>query len=364
MSTLPLATRQAVRRFHGERADYYEDLSSLLTSTQRKMQQVFEQDAQRYEGSARGVLAALWLQRFIDNGANLALAWQGSLPEDEVAVLHVLQDAGADAVPTALLDMARMARLSDATRKASTTTLRVAVVALILAALGVTVLPVFAVAQLQASLDMPVAAWGRAGQALAAWAVGVRHWWLAWALLSSVALYGVHLSVRRWTGPGRERADRSLALYQFARDLAAVRFLLVMSTLTRKRAGVMFTLTEALQQLAAAAANPWMRWRLEQVQRRIEDTGATSCEVFDTGLLAPPMYWRLRDVEEGQGFAQAFALTADHVEKSLVPRLLSRLQTWRWAMLLLAVGCTLVMVFWIQTVTSEMKSAVLNYTGG
>ena len=67
---LSMSQRGAVRRFASQRADYYQDLASLLRTSKRKLLDVFELDAQRYGTSARGSLSKLWLERFESNGAD------------------------------------------------------------------------------------------------------------------------------------------------------------------------------------------------------------------------------------------------------------------------------------------------------
>lgn len=361
MSDLTLLEKRAVSKFHKNRAEYYEDMASLLVTTNRKMLSIFESDSTRFEGTPRGVLSALWAQRFIDNGANLAGAWQGTLPDQELSILYVLQDAGNDAIPSALRDLATMARLVDKMRAAVFTTLGVGLLALSLAVGALTLLPGFAVGALKASMDIPVSYWGPVGTAMLTWDELVRTWCVPVGVGLMLGVTWVAWSIDNWVGPGREVADRIIVLYRMVRDVTAVRFLMTMSTLTQKRGNVMSTLEEGLLSLTESNISVWFRWRIEQMLDRIADTGATTCEVFDVGLLSQDMYWRLRDVEEGRGFAAAFEVTSQYVAADLVPRLIARLSFWRWALLLLGVACTGGMAFWIQTASYEMKGAAMNY---
>ena len=360
---LTYSQRRAARRFQKTRAEFYEDLSTLLATSDRKLLEIFELDAVRYAGTPRGIITGLWGQRLIENGANLAQAWQGTMPDDEVAILKVQQDAGHDAIPGTLKDLARLARLSDTVLSETRGTVGVGVVALVIGLSAVTIFPMFAVDQLKASLDIPVSYWGSAGRNLAAWSDAVRSNLVA-ALAVFAALIGwIVWSVRNWTGPTRARADNAIVLYRTLRDLSAVRFLDIMSTLTRKRGNVMYTLNVAIEQLAASSFSPWMQWRLEQILTRIEETGANGCDVFDTGILSKEMFWRLRDVEEGRGFAEAFNVTGHYVAGSLVPRLIKRLTFWRWVMMMSAVFLAAGMVIWMQVTSSEMRNAAMNFMG-
>lgn len=358
---LTLAERRAIKKFHKQRADYYEDMASLLMTTNRKMLSVFETDAQRFSGNPRGVLSALWAQRFMDNGADLAMAWQGSLPDAEIAILQVQQQAGSDAVPAALRDLALMARLVDRMRAAVTTTLGVGLLALTLAVGAVTVLPGYAIQVVKQAMDIPVTYWGPMGQAMLSWDSTVKTYAMPCAAGLGLAMSWLLWSFNNWIGPLRNVADRTIVFYTMQRDVAAVRFLMTLSTLTQRRGNVMHTLEDALLNLTESQVSAWLRWRIEQILARIADTGATSCEVFDVGLLSQDIFWRLRDVEEGRGFAVAFEVTSQFVAADLVPRLIKNLSRWRWVLLLLGVLCTGGMAFWVQAVSFEMKGAAMRY---
>jgi hypothetical protein len=358
---LTFSQKMAARQFRKYRAEYYEDLASLLSTTNRKMLSIFEVDAQRYANTPRGQLSSVWAQRFIDNGADLAKTWQGTLPADEMAILQVQQDAGEDSVPSALIDLAAIARLVDQVVSEATGTLTAGFISLLFASVAITVMPGFAVAALQDAIEIPLSYWGPFGQAMATWAVTVKTYLVPMMIALGSALTWLVWSLQNWTGKARETADKSILLYRTLRDISAARFLLTMSSVTRKQGNVMHTLEEALTNLADSSVSPWTRWRIEQVLMRIEQSGATNCDVFDTGILSDEMFWRLRDIEEGKGFSQAFEVTGKYVSLAIVPRLIKRLMFWRWALLLLGVFVTGGMVFWIQTASYEMKAAAMNY---
>lgn len=359
--TFTLAEKRAIGKFHKQRAEYYEDMASLMATTNRKLLSIFEADAQRFANKPRGILSTLWAQRFIDNGADLAMAWEGTLPDAEVAILQVQQQAGSDAVPAALRDLAVMARLVDRMRSAVTTTLGVGLLALCLAVGAITVLPGYAVQAVRQAMDIPVSHWGPMGKAMLAWDTTVKTYAAPAAAGLGLALTWLAWSFNNWVGPLRNVADQTLVFYSMQRDVAAVRFLMTLSTLTQRRGNVMHTLEEALLNLAESQVSAWLRWRIEQILQRIADTGGTSCEVFDVGLLSQDIFWRLRDVEEGRGFAVAFQVTSAYVAADLVPRLIQNLSRWRWVLLMLGVVCTGGMSFWIQAVSFEMKGAAMSY---
>jgi hypothetical protein len=269
MKKITLSQRLAIHSFQKKRSEFYDDLSSLLKSTDRKLIDIFAVDSERHAGTPRGVITGVWVQRLNENGADLADAWFGTLPDDEVAVLSVQQMGGANAIATALNDMARMSKLTELVVAETKKTVGAAVVALAIGLGAVTVFPIVAVDMLKDSLEMPASAWGSSGRALASWVDTIKNGAIPTALFMFFLFALVWWSFRNWTGPGRAWADKRIVLYRTLRDLSAVRFLDTMSTLARKRGNVMETLNVALDQMAEQTPSRWAKWRLNQVLTQI-----------------------------------------------------------------------------------------------
>ena len=170
MSKLTISQRLSVHAFQKSRSDFYEDKSTLLMSSDKKLIDIFSVDSGRYAGTPRGVISSIWVRRLEENGADLADAWFGTLPDDEVAVLSVQQIGGTNAIAMALKDMARMSKLTELVVAETRRTVGVAAIALLIGLSAITVFPLFAVDLLKESLEMPTSAWGSSGRALAAWA--------------------------------------------------------------------------------------------------------------------------------------------------------------------------------------------------
>ena len=104
-----------VLRFSGMRADYYEYLADMLDGLQgRKSQRdLFHDDALRHgDRTVRGRLARRWVRTLENCGGDLATAWAGSMPSEELALLRAAQAGGAGALIAALRDLARAARVA------------------------------------------------------------------------------------------------------------------------------------------------------------------------------------------------------------------------------------------------------------
>lgn len=361
---LSFSIRNAASKFHKSRAEYYKYLSSMLEASKgnTKFSTLFERDAQRYEKEARGVLCRHWSDLYMSNGGNLGATWEGTLPADEVAIVRVAQDAGDGALLNALSDVARIAALSDKVKSEVIGTLAAAVIGMTIATVMVTIFPIFSAHKLQEIYSfIPLDQWGPKGTAFNNHAQRV----IDYGLYVLVALVGITAYVQ-WTvehliGPLRDWLDRNVVLYRSIRDIKGALFLATMSTLTRRRGNVMFTLRDSLSLFGQHARSPWLRWRVEQVVDGIDQTGAVGTDAFDTPLLSREMFFFLRDTQEARGFAEGFVETGKYVESHILQGIIKRLAVYRWAMLLSGVMCVIGVLSWQFSIIYEMKGVMQNY---
>ncbi|MBS0454179.1 MAG: hypothetical protein JSS14_22995 [Proteobacteria bacterium] len=337
---VPFGIRQAAAKFRRQRADYYTFIADKIDGGKGdiKILAIFEKDADRYGSTARAKLSAYWAEEYATNGANLSAAWRGTLPDDEVAIVDVAQDAGAGALLAALRDVARIARLTDQVRNEAVGTLAAAAVGLTIALLMLTIFPWFSAHKLQEIYSfIPLEQWGPKGKFFNAWAANVQAYGLYLVLGVVLAVTSLHWTVNNLTGNVREWLDEHVALYKVVRDVKGALFLSTMATLTRKRGNTMFTLSESLNTFARSVRSPWLRWRVEQIAEGVDTTGAVGTEAFRTNLLSMEMYYFLQDMHEARGFSEGFEVTGLFVENTLLKRILKRMFVYRWILLLCAV---------------------------
>ncbi|KWT65011.1 MULTISPECIES: hypothetical protein [unclassified Variovorax] len=361
---VPFAIRQAAAKFRRQRADYYTYIADKLDGGKGdiKLLGIFEKDADRYGSTARAKLSAYWAEEYSTNGANLSAAWRGTLPDDEVAIIDVAQDAGAGALLAALRDVARIARLSDQVRNESVGTLAAAAVGLTIALVMLTVFPWFSAHKLQDIYSfIPLDQWGPKGTFFNAWAANVQSYGLYGVLLLICVIVTLHWTLNNLTGGLRDWLDEHVALYRVVRDVKGALFLATMATLTRKRGNTMFTLSESLSTFARSVRSPWLRWRVEQIAEGVDATGAVGTEAFRTNLLSMEMYYFLQDMQEARGFSEGFEETGRYVEKTMLARILKRMAVYRWVMLISAVCCVVGVMATQFGVIYEMKGVMSAY---
>lgn len=361
---IPFQVRMAAHRFRGKRADYYRYAASILKSSGGgiKILQLFENDIVRFEGRPRGILCAYWHERYSINGGNLADTFQGTLPDDEVAIIRVSQDAGGEALIMALDDVSRMAKLTDQIRIQSLATVFAGLMGLTIATLMLTLFPIFSVKELANAYDfLPLEAWGSKGKRYHAYATWVEAHLLHFVFLLAVVSSTVHWTFGNLVGPFREWLDEHFALYRVARDLKGALFLSTMSTLTKKRGGIMFTLKQSLEIFSESARTRWLKWRIDQVIDGADQTGAIGVGAFNTGMISREMFFYLEDMQKARGFSEGFEETGKYVEANLLNDILNRMKFYRWGMLIFSLVVAISIFVWQFQVIHEMRGAMSSF---
>ena len=347
--------------FNRDLADYYDDMGSLLSSSKTIRQlDIFHADAERYAGSPRGTLSQIWAGRYEEYGADLAKTWEGFLPADDVAILRVQQDLGADAMHIALRDLAKTAKIKSQLRSAAQTSVGVGVFAMGIATAAVAFMPTWGVGVLMQAFEVPTANWGPVGKKLAAWSDMMSQFGFFFAVIFASLVSWVIWSLNGWTGPGRDWADKKILLYKIFHEMFGIRMALTMATLTRKNSSSMLTLRSAMDILIGSTDSPWKSWQLQRVLDQIDETGAATVEVFGTGIFTQHMYWRLLDVSRAKVLPEAFQSIAQTIEDLWLPKLVRRMAAWRWILLFTALAIVIVLVGSFQTTVGEMKTVLMN----
>jgi type II secretory pathway component PulF len=361
---LPFEIKWAALQFQRSRADYYEYLATILKSAGGgiKMGELFENDAQRYEKKARGILSAYWFDQYSNNGSNLAQTFEGTLPSDEVSIIRVSQASGDDALLTALADLARVAKLSDEVRSQSLITLLAGIIAVLIATVMLTAFPIFGVDMLMKSYDMlPLEAWPDTGKDFYGYAKWIEGNYIYLLLIAVSIGVAIKWTISNLIGETRDWLDQHIVLYKVIRDLKGALFLSTMSVLTRKRAGVMFTLKQSLEMFLEHAGSNWMRWRIEQILEGTENSGAIGVGAFKTGLINDEMFFYLEDMERSKGFADGFQETGKYVESYMLKSIVKKMNIYRWVMLMSSLIVVLFMMSWQFAVIYGMRGAMSNF---
>jgi type II secretory pathway component PulF len=342
-------------------ANYYEDMAALIETTKEIRQlQIFVKDAQRYGASPRGRLSAIWAERYMAGGADLASTWEGFMPANDIAIIRAQQDMGSAAMVAALRDLARMTRISKELQSAATSSIGLGLVAATIAALALTALPVWAVNLMTDAFGIPVSAWGPVGQKLAALAAFVSSSWPALLILFVSGLWWCIWSPSNWTGHYRAWCDERILLYRAHHEIHAMRLSLALASLSRRTGSTMYTLRQSIEALLMTSTSPWAHWQIGKVLTKITETGALDYTVFEGNVLTREMYWRLQDVSQSSSLPDALQVIADAAQSTALPRLKQTMAVWRWVLMLGSLALVIAMAIAMQITIQEMRAALVN----
>src|SRR5690606_32060526 len=137
-------------RFRPARADYYEFLSALMEGAKGRhtLRDIFDRDARRYAGTARGRLSSAWSRNYQAAGGDLYATWFGCFPLAELAIIRVAQLAGNETLVRTLQDLAHALRLSRRSRHIVWVTVWSGVLSLCILMVTVLAVPQFTVPRL------------------------------------------------------------------------------------------------------------------------------------------------------------------------------------------------------------------------
>lgn len=358
---LPAPLRWAALRFRPEQREaYYDYLADVLEATQgrKTLKHILADDADRHGAqSARGRLSAHWAYQ-IEEHADVALAFSGTLPAKEAAFIGIMQGIGGGALAGGFRELAALLRLDLRLRGILSSTLTMSGFALCLSLATMFAIASFTVPALLTTFSQVDPLFhGPATRRLTAFAGWLQTW--LWPLLLGLTAGASALSwaLPRWHGRARAWCDRHLPGFDLYRDTQAIALLVSLAAILRPRAGLGYSLSEALN-LLREHSRPWLSSHLARMSRRLSDAHA-GAGILDTGLLNPPAYWYLDDLSQALGMDAALQKTRQRLEHATLDGVARRAQRMRWLLIAAALGFLLGVMLWHYAVIYEMRAALL-----
>lgn len=347
------------RRLQSVRADYYEFLSALIDGTRGRftLRDIFDQDAYRYSGSARGRLSSLWSRVYSETGGDLYATWIGCFPSNELSIIRVAQLAGNETLVRTLHDMAEALRLVQRSHHILRSTILAGVLSLCILIATILAVPMFTVPQLkQLFMVLPpeyLAIWTRR---LFSFSHVVELFWAP--LAAALVVLGAALlwSIPNFIGRFRQLLDR-VSVWRIHRCVNALSFLSVLTVLLNRQGTSSTQLRTALVMLCSGAS-PWMHWHLQDMLGRI-DHGLVGADTFDTGLLDRELYWHLHDMTEARGLIHALVLVRDRLDSHVLAHVARQAQVLRWGLLVCCVTGMLFLGLWHYAVIDELRRSLM-----
>jgi hypothetical protein len=146
----------------------------------------------------------------------------------------------------------------------------------------------------------PLDQWPAVGQVLYAIDTFCYHyWWLTGSVVGTL-VYLYFKTLRRWVGHMRNRFDNMPLMWRNRRDLRAA--LLIVSLSGLFDSGL--TLRAALDRLTKTA-DPWLRWHLNRMGRRLTVAPHEPMRALDTGIFSEMIVDKITDAAGRDQFVQA-----------------------------------------------------------
>lgn len=350
--------------FRGQRADFYTYLAAIIEALEgrKTIKQILLSYAQRHgPASCRGRLALHWADRLEDTG-DLAYAFQGTLPAQDVAILSMLQRIGGGAMPDGLRDLAALLQLHASILRIFAVTMLVALFGLLFALTLTAALPMYIVPQLRASYgDIAPDFYGVVSRRMFAYADLIDDHWLLLCAAGFACIPLVAWALPNWHGTVRDRLDRIglLALY---RNLQSIRFLVTLSIIVQpRRTAQNIGFREAMLMLSEHGSR-WQNAHYDRILPNMQE-GQVGAAAFNTGILDDDTYAYLDDMDEALGLNEALQRIRPRLEDRALRHAQRKAQFWRIVILVVSILYMLAIYLGILAVTSEMRTATLMTTG-
>ncbi|MFP3645846.1 type II secretion system protein [Paraburkholderia hospita] len=106
------------------------------------------------------------------------------------------------------------------------------------------------------------------------------YWWISASVVTSL-IAGYFWTLKRWVGPLRNRFDRFPLMWRNRRDMRAALLIVSLAGLFESN----LTLRAAINRIAKSA-DPWMRWHLNTMSKRLTQRPDQPMRALDTGIFS------------------------------------------------------------------------------
>lgn len=371
-SSLSLSVRSAAYSFRSRRSEYYRHVAFIIEATKgkKKIKQIFLDDVQRYRHkrfwilpNPRGTLSKHWAQMFDKYGGRYGKVFEGTLPDDEVMLIRLIQQKGGDDIlPEGLRDLAATTALV----KKAVNVVKIAIfgffVPFLISAVVLTALPLFIVPQYRDMAgDLPPELYPARINELFAISDFLSNY-VMWIIGTAVLVLSlVFYSLPRLKGRVRRVLNNKfLFVWATHRDFEAVKFLSNLSLVIKTRGSKSEPLKDALEHLRSGA-RPWKADLIDRMSENLLHRGMKLHDVFKVGLLDQEVQDDLDDMIIARGLNEALEYIRPLLEEMIVAKLAKRCKWFMWTVILSCAVTVLYLFVLSQLGNQDLQQAVLNY---
>lgn len=361
---LGLEVRYAAHVFRSKRSEYYRHVANIIEATKgkKKILQIFHDDAERYKGKPRGRLSRHWAQMFTHYGGRYGKVFEGTLPDDEVMLIRLIQQKGGDDIlPEGLRDLADTTALIRKARDIVKMAVWGFFFPLLITVVVLAGLPLFTVPQFRdIAGDLPPEQYPPKIQTLFGLSDFLSDNTLTLAVAVLIGLGTVIYTLPRVKGRLRTVLNSKwLFVWATHRDFEAVKFLSNLSLVIKTRGSKSEPLKDALNHLRNGAG-PWKADLIDRMSENLLHRGMKLHNVFKVGLLDKEVQDDLEDMIIARGLNEALEYIRPRLEDMIVKKLEKRCKRFMWIMILSCVVTVIYLFVLSQLGGQELQQTILN----
>lgn len=351
--------------FAGKRSDYYMFLADTISGTRgrKSLVDIFMSDVERYGSSARGKLSLHWAKQYRAGGGSLQLTFAGTLPSDDVAVLHtLLRNGGERALENALRDLSENSALMSKARMIMLFTTLAGLVCLSMTLGMFIAMPSYTVPKIVDAFSMlPLSEYPKSAASLVALADFVKDSSVMLVMAAVAIVSVVTWSLSYVTGKPREYLDKYGFVWGLYRDFQSIRFLSTLAALVRESDNTAVNLKPALI-MQIHGASRWKKYHLNKILEYV-GRGKVGPEIFTTGIMDQTMQWYISDLIESRGFSDALQYVKERLKDRVLKRITVQSLVVAWVLLLSSLAVSAYLLAWHYSAIDDLRRSLQLYLG-
>lgn len=351
--------------FAGKRSDYYMFLADTISGTRgrKSLVDIFMSDVERYGNSARGKLSRHWAKQYRAGGGSLQLTFAGTLPSDDVAVLHtLLRNGGERALENALRDLSENSALMSKARMIMVFTTLAGLVCMAMTLGMFIAMPSYTVPKIIDAFSMlPLDEYPKSAASLVALADFVKDSSVMLVMAAVAIVSVITWSLSYVTGKPREYLDKYGFVWGLHRDFQSIRFLSTLAALVRESDNTAVNLKPALE-MQIHGASRWKKYHLNKILSYVR-RGKVGPEIFTTGIMDQTMQWYISDLIESRGFSDALQYVKERLKDRVLKRITVQSLVVAWVLLLSSLAVSAYLLAWHYSAIDDLRRSLQLYLG-
>ncbi|MBC3871446.1 type II secretion system F family protein [Undibacterium oligocarboniphilum] len=333
--------KMTVWEFKSLRGEFYQDLSQTMKSMPGvAIVTVIERYAQRYAKDTIGKMCAHWLKQIVHFG-RFSEAITGTVPPQDLAFLAAAEKSGD--LTNALGYLGRNIIAMDKAKKGVISTLVASFFMFLIfhVFLGIEAFMVLPKLEEVMKTNIDINQLGTLGATL----FGISHvvkawWWLVVSVeISTVVL--VYWSMDNYTGKFRKWLDDHVLPYQLYRDFVGAGFVVNVGALTSIGGSQIMSLNDSISAIRFKSKLRWLNWQIDEIQNNLLIRPNSKAEIFNTGIVAKKMYFRMLDISDYKEMDEMLPDVAQLIMEWAPVEANKRAMTLRFSMLILCIALML-----------------------